>query len=390
MIRLLYFNYSNALGGAERSLLDLLRGMDNARFRPALLTFGEGPLSRTAREAGIPVHALPEGVDLSPFNRDRLGLSAIRGILRIPGLIRQVGRLRRNLREIRPDILHSNNPKSHVLGGLAAAGLNVPVVFHMRDLFRPLSLSSLLLRLSAAFVPCRVVCISRAVHAGLPAFLRKRSVVIYNGFSPPEIRRNRETVRRELGLGSGEKLLITAGRIVPWKGFPLLISAAAPLLKGGECRLLVLGESIYWRKDYLQEVKAHARRAGVEDRVIFTGFVERPEEMFAASDLFVLPSRNEPFGRVLVEAMLCRLPVVAFNEAGPREIITHGVTGLLAEPGSEASLRAAVETLLRDDARRKAMGEAAFSEAQARFPIRRTLEQLGALYGEILETHDEK
>jgi glycosyltransferase involved in cell wall biosynthesis len=387
MIQVLYFNYSSALGGAERSLLDILKNLDRGRFTPLLLTFGEGPFERAAAEAGVRVVRLPEETDLSRFRRGALFIALLTGLFRLPGLIRQIRGVRRVLKEITPDLIHTNNPKSHVMGALAAVGLGLRLVIHVRDIFGRFSLSRLLLRLAVGLNRSRIVCISEAVRKSLPAGLQSRAIVIYNGFPQPEIKKGREKVRLELGMGYGEKIIVSAGRIVPWKGFPLLISAMAPLLRGGGCRLVIMGDALYWNKGYPDSVKKCAQELGVADRVVFTGFVERPEDVFAAADVFVLPSRMEPFGRVLVEAMLCGLPVAAFDEAGPREIVTQGRTGILVAPGDGAALCAAIHGLLSDEAACKAMGRAAREEAKERFPIQRTVTQLESLYDAITGRH---
>ncbi len=380
MKRILYFNYSNALGGAEKSLLDIIKSISRERFEPLLLTFGNGPFSALVLEQGIPVRHLPDDIDLSRFRRGRLWFMLVLGILKGPGIIRQVFRIRKAVMEIRPHIIHTNNPKSHVLGGIAVIGLDIPVVFHMRDLFSPYSLSPLLFRITASLNESRIACISKAVFDSMPRTLRARASVIYNGFPMPNINKPRENVRLGLGIGKDERIIVSAGRIVPWKGFKFLISALAPLLKDNRCKLVIMGESFYWKKDYLDSVKEHAVKLGVADRVVFTGHVESPQNVFAASDIFVLPSRLEPFGRVLAEAMLCGIPAIAMNEAGPSEIIINNKTGILIRPGDENEMRDAVHRLISNAVVCNAMGRAACDDIAERFPLQKTINEIETLY----------
>jgi glycosyltransferase involved in cell wall biosynthesis len=167
---------------------------------------------------------------------------------------------------------------------------------------------------------------------------------------------------------------------VPWKGIDLLIRASAPLLKPGECYLVVLGGPLYWDEAYLAEVKGLARSLSIADCVRFPGWVEDVFSVLNASDLFVLPSRNEPFGRSLVEAMLCGLPVVAFREAGPLEIVEDKVTGRLVDERSPEALREAMAALLSDREAASRMGERARATALTRFSLDRMISSVERFY----------
>jgi glycosyltransferase involved in cell wall biosynthesis len=204
--------------------------------------------------------------------------------------------------------------------------------------------------------------------------------VIVNGLRPPGSFKDRKEVRASLGIPGDARIIVSAGRIVPWKGIDLLIRAAAPLLKPGECYLVVPGAPLYWDEAYLAEVKGLARALLIADCVRFPGWVEDVFSVLNASDLFVLPSRNEPFGRSLVEAMLCGLPVVAFREAGPLEIVEDEVTGRLVAERTPEALREALAALLADLPAAARMGGRGKASALARFSLDRMINSVERFY----------
>lgn len=379
MISILFVNYSNDPGGAERSLLSLLAGMDRVRFRPLLLTFGSGPLAERAAVSGVTTFRLEEAAGLSGVRRDRLRPG--------PGLLmtlaERVLQIRRIMRDQTIDIVHTNNPKSHVLGVLAAAGLKTRVVFHMRDIFPAGSRARRLFSIIGFLFRPGVIAISGAVLDGLPGSLKKRARVIYNGFSPHGAPAPRETVRQSLNVTPDATLILAAGRLVPWKGFALLIRAAVPLLREKGAYLVIAGAPLYGQSGYREELEALARSLSVAGRVILPGHREDIMDVMAAADLFVLPSENEPFGRSLVEAMLCGLPVVAFRQGGPAEIIEDGKTGLLVDERTPEALGGAMASLMSDVPGGRRMGGRARIAASSRFSLERMVSEVARFHEEI-------
>jgi glycosyltransferase involved in cell wall biosynthesis len=137
-------------------------------------------------------------------------------------------------------------------------------------------------------------------------------------------------------------LFLAMGRLVRQKGFDLLIEAMR--LTSQPCRLVIVGDG-----PDRAALAQQARNGGVADRVIFAGQVSDPAQWLAQADLFILPSRWEGFGHVIVEAMAAGLPVIAADcPHGPRDIITGPEHGLLVEPNSPPALAAAMDRLLAE------------------------------------------
>ena len=158
------------------------------------------------------------------------------------------------------------------------------------------------------------------------------------------------------------RFVVAAGRLVPQKGFDLLIEAYGEVYRRFPgVPLVILGEGPARAK--LERLRA---AQGLESAVIMPGTVRDVRPVFAAAELFVFSSRFEGFGNVLVEALACGTPAVSFDcPSGPSDILRHGVDGILVPPGDTRALAEAVCSILSDPARRAAMAEAALERARA-------------------------
>jgi len=141
-------------------------------------------------------------------------------------------------------------------------------------------------------------------------------------------------------------LIVTSGRLAPEKDIGTLLHAFALVRAQMPCRLILLGEG-----SERSALEATARELGVDQDVVFHGFHAEPFAVLKSADVFVHTSRFEGFGNVLIEAMACNVPVVATDcDYGPREIIQDGENGLLSPPDDHAALAQAILTVLRNPA----------------------------------------
>jgi len=184
-----------------------------------------------------------------------------------------------------------------------------------------------------------------------------RMVVHYIGIAPQPARRSREEVRRELGLGPEDLVLTCFAYHYLVKGVDVLLQAVARLT--GEfpsLRLLVVGGTDL--PGEADDMKRQARALGVADRVVWLDFRDDVPDLLAATDVYCQPSRREGMGFAPLEAMAARVPVVASRVGGMCESIVDGHTGVLVPPESPTALADALAGLLRDEAKRRQMGEA--------------------------------
>ncbi len=372
-----YFDHTGRLGGAERSLVDLTTRLDRSLVRPVVVVGGDGPLTGTLRRSGVAARVLPIDPWISGASRGR-PLALLARALR-PGPFLSAARgLARVLEEEGASLLHTNSQKAHWIGLLAARLARRPVVWHFRDILEP----GLLRWVSrgGSRLTTATIAISGAVRETLcVAGAGARIVVVHNGIAARPARSPRTQGPPRVGM---------VGQLARWKGPEVFLEAAA-LVAGSrpDVRFSLVGGVLFPEAegDYEAVLRRRAVELGVADRVRFEGPVDDAGALMDSFDVLVHPPiRPEPFGRVLVEAMLAGLPVVASTAGAAGEIAVEGETGRIVPDGRPGELAGAVLDLLADPERAAAMGAAGRRRALDRFSIERTVEGVQAVYRSIL------
>jgi glycosyltransferase involved in cell wall biosynthesis len=374
------------LNGGERSLLATLPALRQRGYRPTALAPGEGPLSDVLRQQEVPLIAweTPEGAG------SRIELSAAR---------RQLADI---LRTRRFDLIHANSLAMGRLSGPVARQSGIASLAHLRDILRlsrqaldDLNQHTRLLAVSAA---------TRAYHvaAGLEA---DKTAVLYNGvdcrqFSPGPLT---DGLHRELGLAPSALLVGSIGQLVMRKGHDVLAEAAALLASDGHIAgdltpkrdampldvHFVLVGARYSQKDeavrFEQALHARFATAGLSARAHFLGVRRDVAHLLREFSMLAHPARQEPLGRVLLEAAAVGLPVVATEVGGTREIFPAEENGaILVAPDDPPALASAMARVLGDAALRKSLGQAARRRARERFDAEVAGPGLADHYAEVL------
>lgn len=234
------------------------------------------------------------------------------------------------------------------------------------------------------------VFVSRDTLDHFPMRLRpSRTTVLYDGVeipplaSPAEQAAAAHSVRSEFGMPEDAVVAAMFARVNSQKDYPTLIRAAALLREAHPAvRFLIVGdnERVDINRRHFAEVQDLARRAGVLDRFVFTGFRADVARLMLAADLCVLCTRFEGLPLVLIEAMAAGRPCVATAVDGIPEALTNNVTGLLHQSGDAEGLAAAIARLIALPDRGQAMGAAARADAERRFGRDRFAQDVRALY----------
>jgi glycosyltransferase involved in cell wall biosynthesis len=221
-------------------------------------------------------------------------------------------------------------------------------------------------------------------HCRQHGITHERLLVIYDALDPADFvpRRSREDVRGELGIPAHAPVAGVVGNIQEWKGQLVFVDALSRVRERiPEVRGVIVGGVHRAGQRYYDRLLARVRELRLGDAIIVTGFRTDVPDVMHALDVVVHTSvRPEPFGRVILEGMLCGKPVVASAAGGVPELIEHGRTGLLVPPGDAAALADAIETLLGDTAVRTAMGEEARRATEDRFGLARHVAEFEQLY----------
>ena len=181
-----------------------------------------------------------------------------------------------------------------------------------------------------------------------------------------------EPIDRSLQFDDDIPTIVTAGRLADAKNLPLLVASLAVLATRLDFRAWILGQGEL-EADFRQRLSA----AGLDSRVTLLGFQSNPWKFMARATVFVLTSRYEGFGNVLIEAMACGLPVVATASYGTREIVQHDESGLLVEAHEPEAVAAALERLLTEAPVRSRMRTAARARARE-FSVPAVVREFGA------------
>jgi len=389
--RVAYVDHCAQLSGGELALVRLVRALRAQRELEAHVVLGEdGPLARRLEEAGAQVEVRTLDAAVASVSRDRV---TPRGLG--PGRAVAAGRdtiaLARRLRELRPDLVHTNSLKAALYGGIAARAAGVPVVWHLRDriasdyLPRP---AVHLVRGLARWVPAAVIVPSRSTRDTIVRALgpTRACHVIHDMVDlPPTTGGEGDEATR--GSAPRPFRVVMVGRLAPWKGQHVFLDAFAAAFGGGGAEAVVVGSAMFGEDDYAEALHAQVERLGLAGRVRFTGFVEDVGAELASADCVVHASViAEPFGQVVVEAMAAGRAVIASDIGGPQEVVTDGVDGLLCPPDDAAALAARLSRLAADPQLRAALGTAAARRARDFSP-----DVLGPLvlacYEEVLSQH---
>lgn len=244
---------------------------------------------------------------------------------------------------------------------------------------------NVLLRDADAFVAMSRRIRDEFLDAGVP---RERVALIPHGvdtrrFAPADPR-ERESLRRRLGLPVEGVMVTYTGRLLRGKGLETLVDAFASVAAMHPlAHLLLVGSGAGQALSVEDDLGERVRRADLADRVSFVGRVDNVDEYLRASDIFAFPSVFEALGLSLIEAAACGLACVGSRTGGIVDVLEDGASGLLCEAGDARGLAASLGRLLADSGWRAALGARARETARRRFDLGDSLERYRALFSEL-------
>lgn len=385
-MRVLYVNQTAQVSGAEHSLLTLLRGLGDA-VEP-VVACPEGELAAMLREAGVEhrrIAGTRASFRLHPLHTTRGLFDIARSALAV----------RRLVKRLQPDLVHANTTRAALLALLARDRSGPPVIAHIRDWVPEGRFSRFVLRTIAGRAD-EIVANSAYVGRQFDGLGARRPVLVVH--NPVELSRfdpagaDGPGVRRELGLEPDAVVLSVIATLTPWKGQDDAIAAFAAidppgrpplaLLLAGSAKFAGAGTQ-YDNLAYERGLRAQVEEGGLGERVRFLGERADVPDLLAASDLLLMPSWREAFGRIAIEAMAMGVPVLATDVGGPPEIVEAGVDGLLLPPRQPERWAEALSELVDDPALRDRMGAAARERAKA-FATEAHVDRVLELYRDLL------
>ncbi len=362
---LYYYAYQGFHTGSPRSLANLIHIMDRGRFAPLFLATGEGPLVEALEADGVEILRGP--VQPITYRHPLAALLRVRA---------QAAFLRRHA----IDLLHVNELGWNLDLVLGAALAGVPVVLHPR-LPETIHVQNL-----HRFAAGRIVFCSRSQRVAVEGLHRVagKSRVVYDAVDLDVYRAGR-SIRRELGLPERAIVVLCVAQVRHGKGIDLLLDAAlAQVPRRPDLHVVVAGPPGAGREQFAADMAARAAEPPLAGRVHFLGSRDDVPDLLASADLFMLPTRGETFGRVVVEAMAAGVPVIASAIGGITEIVTSAEVGRAVWPlTGEAFAEALGEVLALPD-RGRALGQRGRQSLVGRFDQATIASAMAAVYAELL------
>ena len=380
-MKILFLDQSGKPGGAELCLLDIARAY---RDRCLVCLFADGSFRTMLEEEQIPVKVLATSIDVQ---KDSSTLQGVYSIGRLLPLAISVARLSRQY-----DLIYANTQKALVVGALASVLSRRPLVFHLHDILSLEHFSrtnqriavTLANRFASVVIANSLASQSAFIAAGGQA---KLTQVVYNGFNLDgyrDIASQRQQTRQALGFTDPDFVVGHFSRLAPWKGQHLLIAALTHC--PASVSAILVGDALFGEGDYVTQLQQQVKDLNLEHRVRFVGFRSDVAALMAGCDVVAHTSTApEPFGRVIVEAMLCGTPVVAAAAGGAMELVADGVTGWLVAPGDPVKLTMVIQQCYDQPDLVKEIATTARIQASQRFDLTKIARQIDRILIQVVE-----
>lgn len=366
---------SGKLGGAELSLKDVAKFYQESCL---VGLFADGPFRQLLEQQQIPVQVLATSPLL--VRKDSSLVQSLSSIGTLVPLIAKVAKLANEY-----DLIYTNTQKAFVVGAIASFLTRRPLVHHLRDILCPDHFSQtnrrLVVMLANRFASL-VIANSKATQAafveagGQPDLIE----VVYNGFEPERYQTSEADsaqIKQQLGL-EGKFVVGHFSRLSPWKGQHILLQALVHCPE--DVTAVLVGDAIFGEDDYVKLLHEQVVVLGLEQRVRFLGFRSDIALLMVACDMIAHTSTApEPFGRVIVEAMLCGKPVVVAQAGGAVELVKDGETGWLVPPDDPLRLAEVITACHNYPDQATTIAHRAQVQARQRFNLEKTNKQLAQL-----------
>lgn len=365
-MRVVWIDLVSEMGGAQRSLLELCTTLSSWGVE-TLAAVPQGPLFDHLKGAGITVFPV------LPVRATRRGwrlFSTTAKLLKVPSSVSRI------LRAVKPDIVHANSLPALLAAGRVSA--KAPLFWHVRDLRLPV-----LMARDASKRAARIIAASEAIDEYLVDILSPRLLgrirVIRNGIDDTRFQpADQMAARRQFGLPEGVPVIGMVAHLIPWKRHDAFVEAAALIRdRCPDAYFVAVGRDLFnENKRWVAQLEAQVEQLGLASRFRWVRDLDSAEAILPAFSLLLHPALNEPFGRVICEAMACGVPVIAANSGGPATTIKDGVSGILVKEGVPHGFAEAVLSLLNDPACAARLAEAGRRRVLEQFTTRHVCEQL--------------
>lgn len=392
--KILFLNPTSMIGGAEKSLLSLINSLNKEKFEPIIVLPFKGPLTKICKQNKIKFIYLPFSRKFFTSSRENNNVLTILSLpfLIIPLTIKIATIARQNSIEI----IHSNGIKMHLISALVPFFCKCKLIWHVRDIMKKGMIRSIFSILTNLF-PHFIISNSNATKKALintffsKKILKNNSIkyyTIYNSIDPNVFFRSTEnnlSLRKELSIPNDHKIITSIGHIVPLKGYHILLKAFIKFYSlYPNFHLLIVGDNIYKTSNsydiYMKKIKDIALNSAAFNNIHFIGKRNDINNILNISDLAVLASLSEGFGRTNIEALLTKTPIITTNVGGIPEIIKNMVHGILVESNNVNDLFEALLFFIKNQNKMKKLADNGFKMSLSKFSPKKIASNITKIY----------
>ncbi|RSK15700.1 Spore coat protein SA [Streptococcus oralis] len=382
MKRILYLHAGAEMYGADKVLLELIKGLDSKEFEAHVILPNDGVLVEALRQVGAKVSVL----DYPILRRKYFNPKGIADYIRSYNFYAK--QIALYAREHSIDMVHNNT--AAVLEGIyLKRKLKLPLIWHVHEIIvKPKAISDFINMLMGRYAD-KIVTVSQAVanHIKQSPFIKDSQVeVIYNGvdnavYYPMDA----SSIREKFDIAQDALVIGMIGRVNAIKGQNDFIEAVEPLLEKNEQAVAFLAGGVFpgeeWR---LEELDKRIASSSVVSQIHRIDYYDKTSELYNMFDIFVLPSiKPDSLPTVVLEAMACSKPVVGYNNGGIAEMVVDDKSGCLVKPNSPQELSNAISLLLDSSEKREKFGRVGYQRQKELFSLESYIKNFSEFYDNL-------
>ena len=382
MKRILYLHAGAEMYGADKVLLELIKGLDSKEFETHVILPNDGVLVEALRQVGAQVSVL----DYPILRRKYFNPKGIADYIRSYNFYAK--QIALYAREHSIDMVHNNT--AAVLEGIyLKRKLKLPLIWHVHEIIvKPKAISDFINMLMGRYAD-KIVTVSQAVanHIKQSPFIKDSQVeVIYNGvdnavYYPMDA----SSIREKFDIAQDALVIGMIGRVNAIKGQNDFIEAVEPLLEKNEQAVAFLAGGVFpgeeWRLD---ELDKRIASSSVVSQIHRIDYYDKTSELYNMFDIFVLPSiKPDSLPTVVLEAMACSKPVVGYNNGGIAEMVVDDKSGCLVKPNSPQELSNAISLLLDSSEKREKFGRVGYQRQKELFSLESYIKNFSEFYDNL-------
>ena len=382
MKRILYLHAGAEMYGADKVLLELIKGLDRQEFEAHVILPNDGVLVEALRQVGAQVSVL----DYPILRRKYFNPKGIADYIRSYNFYAK--QIALYAREHSIDMVHNNT--AAVLEGIyLKRKFKLPLIWHVHEIIvKPKAISDFINMLMGRYAD-KIVTVSQAVanHIKQSPFIKDSQVkVIYNGvdntvYYPMDA----SSIREKFDIAQDALVIVMIGRVNAIKGQNDFIEAVEPLLEKNEQAVAFLAGGVFpgeeWR---LEELDKRIASSSVVSQIHRIDYYDKTSELYNMFDIFVLPSiKPDSLPTVVLEAMACSKPVVGYNNGGIAEMVVDDKSGCLVKPNRPQELSKAISLLLDSSEKREKFGRVGYQRQKELFSLESYIKNFSEFYDNL-------